>query len=237
MFRRLLPVILSACVLAGCGGRHPPLESTPDLTVTKDVGLPAPDRRDLVAPDRVSLIGPLDTLGIDVFNAQDFSREVVVDASGRIAMPLIGTIDANGKTATELASEITGLLKGRYIRDPDVTVNIKESVSQVVTVDGSVNKPGLYPVTNQSTLLRAVAASGGLGDYAKINDVVILRTVNGKRMAGLYNIGAIRRGIYVDPPVYANDVIVVGDSPARRMFRDALAVAPLLVAPLVAILN
>ncbi|MBB4154473.1 polysaccharide export outer membrane protein [Sphingomonas jinjuensis] len=205
--------------------------------MTKDVGLPAPDRRDLVAPDRVSLIGPLDTLGIDVFNAQDFSREVVVDASGRIAMPLIGTIDANGKTATELASEITGLLKGRYIRDPDVTVNIKESVSQVVTVDGSVNKPGLYPVTNQSTLLRAVAASGGLGDYAKINDVVILRTVNGKRMAGLYNIGAIRRGIYVDPPVYANDVIVVGDSPARRMFRDALAVAPLLVAPLVAILN
>lgn len=237
MFRRLLPVILSACVLAGCAGRHPPLESTPDLTVTKDNALPAPDRRDLVAPDRASLIGPLDTLGIDVFNAKDFSREVVVDASGRIAMPLIGTIDANGKTATELAGEITRLLKGRYIRDPDVTVNIKDSVSQVVTVDGSVNKPGLYPVTNQSTLLRAVAASGGLGEYAKISDVVILRTVNGKRMAGLYNIGAIRRGIYADPPVYANDVIVVGDSPSRRMFRDALAVAPLLVAPLVAILN
>lgn len=236
MFRRLLPVILTACALAGCAG-GPPLRSTASLQVTRDTALPPPARTDLVAPDRASLIGPLDTLGIDVFNVPEFKREVQVDGSGRIALPLIGTVDANGKTATELARQIASMLNGRYVRDPDVTVNIKESVSQVVTVDGQVNKPGLYPVTNQSTLLRAIAASGGLGEYAKVDDVVILRTVNNQRMAGLYNIAQIRRGAYADPPIYANDVVVVGDSPTRRLFRDALSVAPLLIAPAVALLN
>ncbi|MCH3162069.1 polysaccharide biosynthesis/export family protein, partial [Listeria monocytogenes] len=79
--------------------------------------------------------------------------EMQVDASGRIAMPLIGTVDARGKTATELADAIEAALRGRYIRNPDVTVNIKSSVSQVVTIDGQVVEPGLYPVTNQMTLV------------------------------------------------------------------------------------
>lgn len=56
-------------------------------------------------------------------------------------------------------------------------------------------------------------------------------------MAGLYNIDAIRRGAYDDPPVYANDIVVVGDSPQRRMFRDLVALSPLIAAPLVAILR
>jgi polysaccharide export outer membrane protein len=56
-------------------------------------------------------------------------------------------------------------------------------------------------------------------------------------MAGLYNIDAIRRGAYADPAIYANDVVVVGDSPARRRFRDLVGVAPLLAAPLIALLQ
>lgn len=61
-----------------------------------------------------------------------------VDASGRIAMPLVGTVDARGKTATELAVAIEGALRGRYVRSPEVTVNIKSSVSQIVTIGGQV---------------------------------------------------------------------------------------------------
>ena len=74
-------------------------------------------------------------------------------------------------------------------------------------------------------------------EFAKQDDVVILRTVNGQRMAGLYNIGAIRRGAYDDPAIFANDIVVVGDSPQRRLFRDFVSVAPLLAAPVVAILQ
>lgn len=215
-----------------------PLQSTGRLTVVHDsASLPAPDRNDLTAADRPSLIGPLDTLQVDVFNVPELSREMQVDASGRISMPLAGTIDARGKTAEELARAIEATLRGRYVRNPEVTVNIKSSVSQVVTVDGQVVEPGLYPVTNQMTLMRAIASAKGLSEFARQDDVVILRTVSNRKMAGLYNIEAIRRGLYDDPPIYANDVIVVGDSPQRRLFRDFVSLSPLLAAPLIAILQ
>ncbi|WP_241491912.1 polysaccharide biosynthesis/export family protein [Sphingomonas endophytica] len=208
------------------------------MTVVQDsTALPAPDRNDLTAADRPSLIGPLDTISVDVFNVPDLSREMQVDASGRVSMPLAGTIDARGKTAGELADAIEAALRNRYVRNPEVTVNIKSSVSQVVTIDGQVTEPGLYPVTNQMTLLRAVASAKGLSEFAREDDVVVLRTVGGRKMAGLYNIGAIRRGTYDDPQIYANDVVVVGDSPQRRRFRDLVSLAPLLAAPLIAILQ
>ncbi|OWK27841.1 polysaccharide biosynthesis/export family protein [Sphingomonas dokdonensis] len=234
--RKICPVLL-AIALTACGGT-PRLESTSRLTVVEDSrGLPAPDRNDLTAADRPSLIGPLDTIQVDVFNVPDLSRELQVDASGRISMPLAGTIDARGKTSAELANAVEAALRGRYVRNPEVTVNIKSSVSQVVTIDGQVVEPGLYPVTNQMTLLRAVASAKGLAEYAREDDIVILRTVNGQKMAGLYNVSAIRRGMYDDPPIYANDVIVVGDSPQRRLFRDFISLSPLLAAPLLAILQ
>ncbi|MBC9030936.1 polysaccharide biosynthesis/export family protein [Sphingomonas sp. JC676] len=199
--------------------------------------MPAPSREDLTAGDRPALIGPLDTIVVDVFNVPDLSRELQVDASGRIAMPLVGTLDARGKTASELGEAVEAALRGRYVRNPEVTVNIKSSVSQVVTVDGQVVEPGLYPVTNQMTLMRAIASAKGLSEFARQEDVVILRTVSGRKMAGLYNIAAIRRGAYDDPPIYANDMIVVGDSPERRLFRDVVSLAPLLAAPLIAVLQ
>lgn len=235
--RYLCAVLLSAILLTACAGRQP-LQSNGQLTVVRDeAALPAPDRNDLTAGDRPSLIGPLDTLQVDVFNVPELSREMQVDASGRISMPLVGTIDARGKTAGELGSAIESALRGRYVRSPDVTVNIRSSVSQVVTIDGQVVEPGLYPVTNQMTLLRAIASAKGLSEFARDDDVVILRTVNGRKMAGLYNVDAIRRGAYIDPAIYANDVVVVGDSPQRRMFRDLVSLAPVLAAPLIAILN
>jgi polysaccharide export outer membrane protein len=235
--RKIYIALSMAVALAACAKRVP-LESSARLTVIQNNGeLPAPERADLTVADRPSLIGPLDTIEVDVFNVAELSREIQVDASGRISMPLIGTIDARGKTADELARAVEAALRGRYVRNPEVTINIKNSVSQVVTIDGQVVEPGLYPVTNQMTLLRAVASAKGMTEFARQEDVVILRTVNGRKMAGLYNIAAIRGGAYDDPPIYANDVIVVGDSPQRRLFRDFVSVAPLLAAPLIAILQ
>lgn len=232
-------IALSAAIaLAGCAGRQPPVESSAQLTVVQGSQvLPAPDRGDLTAADRPALIGPLDTIEVDVFNVPDLSREMQVDASGRIAMPLAGTIDARGKTAEELARAVEAALRARYVRNPEVTVNIKSSVSQVVTVDGQVVEPGLYPVTNQMTLMRVIASAKGLSEFARQEEVVILRTVSNQKMAGLYDINAIRRGAYDDPPVYANDVVIVGDSPQRRLFRDFVSVSPILAAPLIAILQ
>jgi polysaccharide export outer membrane protein len=235
--RKIYIVLPLAVALVSCAKRAH-LESTERLTVIQNNEvLPAPSRGDLTVPDRPSLIGPLDTIEVNVFNVAELSGEIQVDASGRISMPLIGTIDAGGKTAGELAEAVEDSLRGRYVRNPEVTINIKNSVSQVVTIDGEVIEPGLYPVSNQMTLLRAVASAKGLTEFAKHDEVVVLRTVNGQKMAGLYSMTAIRRGAYDDPPIYANDVVVVGDSPQRRLFRDIVSVAPLLAAPIITILQ
>lgn len=235
--RKICNVLFAAAFLAGCAGR-PALTSTERLTVVEgSTALPPPNRGDLTAMDRPALIGPLDTIEVDVFGIPDLSREMQVDASGRIAMPLAGTVDARGKTSEELARAVEAALRGHFVRNPQVTINIKNSVSQVVTIDGQVVEPGLYPVTNQMTLMRVIASAKGLSEFARQDDVVILRTVGDRRMAGLYNVAAIRQGDYDDPAIYPNDVIVVGDSPQRRLFRDFVSVSPLLAAPLIAILQ
>ena len=160
-------------------------------------------------------------------------REVQTDASGRISFPLAGVVEAAGRTPGEIEDIIEDRLRNRFVRDPQVTVNLKETVSQVITVDGQVKEPGLYPVVGRMTLMRAVATAKGTAEFAKLDDVVIFRTVDGQQLAALYNLKAIRRGNYDDPEVFANDVVIVGDSTARRLFKDALQVVPLLTTPLI----
>lgn len=227
-----LPFVALA-LLAGCAGPSA-LGGASNITVMQGNELPAPDRSDLLSESRPYLIGPFDKLMIDVFGIEELSeKEVQTDASGRISFPLAGIIEAAGKTPAEIEDEIETRLRSRYVRDPQVTVNLKETVSQVITVDGQVKKPGLYPVIGKMTLMRAVATAEGTAEFAKLDDVVIFRTVKGQQLAALYNLKAIRRGNYSDPEVFANDVVVVGDSQARRLFRDAMQVVPLLTTPLI----
>jgi len=242
MFVRNL-FVAACCLTVSCQGpgRLGPVETasgpSSHVQVVNSTVLPPPSRADVVAENRPYLIGPFDTLTIDVFGIQELTnREIRADAAGRISFPLAGTIDAAGRTPAELEDEIERRLRPS-IRNPQVTVNLKETVSQVVTVDGEVRQPGLYPVVGRMTLMRAVARAQGLGEFARQSHVVIFRTVNGQRLAALYNLRAIRLGMYDDPEVYANDVIVVGDDQARRIFRDALQIVPLLTTPLIVALQ
>ncbi|GAA0475377.1 polysaccharide biosynthesis/export family protein [Parasphingorhabdus litoris] len=223
----MLSFFLASCASSGAVG------TSSDVTVVSEDGLPEPTRSDLLAANRPYLIGPFDKLKIDVFGIEDLTKEVQIDASGRLSFPLIGVVEASGLTPGELAETIEQRLRGRYVRDPEVTINLDETVSQVITVDGQVGEPGLYPVIGRMTLMRAVATAGGTSEFAKLSDVVIFRNVRGQQLAGLYNLKAIRRGNYGDPEVFANDVIIVGDSQARRLFKDILQASPLLTTPLV----
>ncbi|MCP5395638.1 MAG: polysaccharide export protein [Sphingomonadaceae bacterium] len=229
--RPFAPTILLAA-LSACA-TTPPLQSSESLQVVTYDAMPVPTATDLVVGARPVLVGPFDRLSIDVFGVSELSRNVQADASGRFAYPLVGTVEAGGKTPTAIAQEIEARLRGDYVRNPQVTVNVTESLSQRLTVDGEVTKPGLYPVFGEMTLMRAIAQAEGASEYADLKDVVIFREVSGQRYAGLYNLAAIRRGVYADPAVYAKDVIIVGDSEARRMFDAVLRAAPLITTPII----
>lgn len=234
---RVIFLCLLALALGACGST-PPLQSSSAVSVVPDTQLPPPDGIDLASDERPYLIGPFDQLKIDVFGIPELSeREVQVDAGGSASFPLAGSFQAAGLTPAQLARQLEERLAGRYIRDPQVTVNVEETVSQVVTVDGQVVRPGLYPVIGRMTLMRTVATAGGTAEFARLDDVVVFRTVGGQRYAALYNLRAIRRGVYADPEIFASDVVIVGDSQARRLFREILQAAPLITTPIVALLQ
>lgn len=224
-----LSLLVGGCAYGPSGGK---LGETGTSKVLVD--MPEPGREDTLRLSRPYLIGPFDQLVIDVFGIPELTnRQVTADAAGRISFPIAGSIEAAGLTPAELSDQIATRLRAGFVKDPQVTVNLKETGSQVVTVDGQVKQPGVYPVIGRMTLMRAVATARGIDEFAKLDDVVVLRTVNGQRYAGLYNLAAIRRGNYVDPDIFANDTVIVGESKQRRMFRDFLQLIPLLTTPLI----
>lgn len=231
-----LMLMLMACLgTAGCGKRST-IGGAAGLNVVPSAELPPPDRTDNAA--RPYYVGPFDKLAIDVFGIEALSqKEVQVDAGGRMSFPLVGTLEVAGKTPGEVATLIEQELRGKFIRNPQVTVNLKETVSQVITIEGEVREPGLYPVVGRMTLLRAVATAKGTTEFTKLDDIVVFRTSGGKKFAALYNLKQIRNGVYPDPEVYANDVVMVGESRGRRLFRDLLSAAPLLTTPLIVALQ
>lgn len=225
-------VAMLGIAVSGCAGTPRFGDPSVQTEVTQLDALPPPTDNDLSQ----STIGSGDKLRIDVFGVEDLSREVEVDAGGNVAVPLAGTVRAAGRSPADLSRAISEGLRA-YVRNPQVAVNVIESVSQTFSVDGQVTQPGVYPIVGNMSLMRAVATAKGTSEFAKLDDVVVFRKVDGRSMAALYNLAAIRRGVYADPKVYTNDVIVVGESSARRLFKDALQIAPALVTPLVLLLQ
>ncbi len=173
-------------------------------------------------------IGALDTIDVTVFEEPDLSiKATQVDASGNIALPLVGTVAAQGKTAADLSKELEDLFGAKYLRNPQVTVTVAASVSQKVSVQGEVTQPGIYPLTGPTTLLDVISMAKGETEVAKLQEVVVFRNVNGQRMGAVFNVANIRRGEAADPVIEGNDLVVVGYSAARRFWRDVVNTAPI----------
>lgn len=234
---RIAPAILLGCVLslAACATGNK-LVGRPDLQIVQGTELPPPGTQDLILEQRAYIVGPFDRVSVDVYGVPDLSRTVQVDASGTISLPLVGIVEAAGKTPTQLSDMIADRLRNRYVRDPQVTVNA-DTVNQMITVDGQVEEPGLYPVAGRMTLMRAVAQAKGMTEFASSNYVVVFRRVNNQQMAALYDVRGIRQGLYADPEVFANDVVYVGEDGGRRIFQNVIQSSALLTAPLIALLQ
>lgn len=123
------------------------------------------------------MLGPEDVLDIVVWKNADLSQNgVVVRPDGKISMPLIGEVQASGRTANQLASQIASRLK-EYKDNPVVTVSVKEVNSYYVYVLGEVSKPGKFQLKSHATVLQAVAIAGGFTIYASKNKMKVIRHV------------------------------------------------------------
>ncbi len=224
----------AAAMLAACASQ-PPLGGAPNLSVSQADMLPMPGISDMAAPAETGLIRPMDLIQVDVFGVEELTRAVQVSASGNIDFPLIGSVEAAGRTTEELSYEIENRLRTTYVREPDVSSRITERADQLLTVTGEVNRPGRFTVSAPITLMEAVAMGGGLGDLADSQEVLIFRTVGDERYIGVYNLRGIERGNYADPTVYPSDIVMVGDSPGRRRLQEVLGVISSIASPLILI--
>lgn len=222
---------------SGCSSTRD-LGGSPTLTVLAASELPPPERMDLTDEYDLYSLGPFDKLTISIDGQPEFSlREIIIDANGNISVPPVGSMRAGGLTPGQLEESIKQALKKRFFRDPQVSINLIETTSHSITIDGQVKRPGIYPVAGGMTLMKTVALAQGVTENVRLNDIVVFRNVSGQQFAAMYDLGAIRRGRYPDPPIYANDVIMVGDAASRRLFKDLLATLPAVLTPVVILLT
>ena len=223
---------IALCALSGCATSSSNSMrdgSAQAVTVTDKLG-PPDNTSDTGAFTGASdyRIGPQDLLEVSVFQVPDLNRTVRVNSGGEISLPLIGSVRAGGRTVQELEQELATKLDAAYLQSPQVTVFVKEFTSQRVTMEGALQKPGIYPLTGRTTLLQAIAMAQGLEDDADTRGVVIFRTIDGKRMGAVFDVRAIRGGDMEDPEIFGDDIVVVDQSGSKTALRRFIESMPIL---------
>jgi polysaccharide export outer membrane protein len=120
------------------------------------------------------VIGNDDVLAISVWNEPNLTKSIPVRSDGKISLPLVGEMQASGKTPLQLERDVTEKLKG-FITAPEVNVIVEKVNSRKFNILGEVSKPGSYPLTASMTIMDGIAIAGGFRDFAKKTGVYILR--------------------------------------------------------------
>lgn len=120
------------------------------------------------------VIGNDDVLAVNVWKEPDISRSIPVRSDGKISLPLVGEVQATGRTPLKLEQDIAARLRN-YISEPEVTVMVQQINSQKFNILGQVMRPGAYSLQNSATVIDAIALAGGFHDFAKQKAIYILR--------------------------------------------------------------
>ena len=216
-----LAVLTCAVALAGC---------QPSLKSELPQGPAAYDSIGGAAASAPSayLLRPGDKVAVNIFQEEDLSQEAVqIDEAGMISLPLIGELQAAGLSTPQLSRAIEAAYGARFLRDPQANVVLLEARPRIVSVEGQVTRPGVYEIEQGYTLLTAMALAGSPSDQAKLDEVLVFRTVDGQRLGGRFDLTEIRAGRMPDPQLVPGDVVVVGFSSLRGIYKDILQLAPL----------
>lgn len=218
-----LLVLFSLTAAGHAAGQTSGAKLVPGATEAAPAAAPSPALSQARTVEADYRIGHQDLMEIVVYGQPDLARTVRVNTQGSITLPLIGQIIATGLTAQQLEQRIAEKLGEKYLQDPQVTVFIKEFTTLRFTVEGAVNRPGLYPLTGQMTLLRALAAAGGQGALSDLSEVMLFRiSASGQRQTLAFDVEKIRNGETPDPAIQNDDLVVVKRSKARTALKDSL---------------
>jgi polysaccharide export outer membrane protein len=234
-----MPLVIFLGIAACAGPGATPTEATPAAPVAAVPAISTPGPASAIMPVATApgatdtaagrpvaapgdyLIGPQDLLKVEVFGVGDLNREVRVNSSGQISLPLIGLVQAAGLTGEQLAADIAARLAKNYLQNPQVTIFIEEFTSQRVTVTGAVKTPNVFPLKGRTTLMQVVAAAGGPTSVANRGSARILRLeTGGTRKVLQYDLAAIRDGDAPDPEVQGEDVVQVDTSMLKEAVKD-----------------
>ncbi|MCA9500059.1 MAG: polysaccharide biosynthesis/export family protein [Nitrospira sp.] len=133
-------------------------------------------------PEEGFFLGPEDVIDVVVWKNPDLSKEVVIRPDGKISLPLIGDIPAQGRTADQLAKDLAERFKA-FKENPSVSVNVVSVNSYFVFMVGEVNKPGKLQLKSYTTILQALSLAEGFTQFASRNDLRVVRSMvdeNGK---------------------------------------------------------
>jgi len=173
-------------------------------------------------------ITPGDELTYSVLEEPDMRVEkMIVDDGGYVQVPLAGSVRVGGLSTAEAKRQIEALLGARFIKYPNVTINITTPIPRLVSIEGEVTQPGSYPITRDTSLLGALALARSPTNKARLSEVVVFRTIGSQRMVARFNVTRIRTGNDPDPQVLNGDVVMVGLSHSKSIYRDVLQAAPL----------
>ena len=155
-------------------------------------------------------IGPQDVVRIDVWKEPDISRTIPVRPDGKISLPLLNDVQASGLTAMQLAASLReGLSK--FLTSPQVTVTVTEINSRRVYITGEVTHAGALPILPNMTVLQALSSAGGFTQFAKLKNIYVLRTEDGKQVRHPFNYKEVVKGNLTEQNIVLQpgDVIVV----------------------------
>lgn len=158
-----------------------PAQAVPEIT-SVPVGVPKSvaevdalaAKLESILPDQDYVIGPQDLLAIDVWHEPELSQIVPVRPDGKISLPLIGDLEVSGLTPRALQALLAKQLEA-YIHKPQVTAIVREVNSRKFYMIGEVERPGSYPLSAHMTVLDALATAGGFRDFAKVQQIYLLR--------------------------------------------------------------
>lgn len=173
------------------------------------------------------VLRPTDVIRINVFREEGLSVDAVaLSASGEVSVPLVGSLVAAGMTPLQLETRIESLLEQRFLRDPDVSVNVVDYASHQVTVEGAVMTPGMFKFRPGTRLSGAISMARGATRVADINQIAVFRQTPQGMEVAKFDYQAVSSGRMLDPVLQPDDRVVVGTNSLSEFWQDVLKALP-----------